>query len=61
MAVGVVACDVLGGSASEGEVGVAEPDHHEDQDDEVLGAPGGVCDASAGCCCEGGCCVEEEG
>lgn len=47
-----VVCDVLDEPASEGEGGVAEPDHQEDQDDEVLVAAGGWCD--------GGCCVEEE-
>jgi hypothetical protein len=51
-------CDVLDGPASvgeaEGEAGVAEPDHHEDQDDEVCGAAGGVLDASAGGCWVGG-------
>lgn len=62
VAAGVVACDVLlDGSDSEGERTVAEPDHQEDQDDEVLGAAAGVLDASAGgCCSEDGCCVEDE-
>jgi hypothetical protein len=39
------------GGEEEGDVGVEEVDHHEDQDDEVLGAAaGGVLDASARGC-----------
>lgn len=44
------ACDVLDGFVSEGEEDLAEPDHQEDQDEELLVAAGGVLDALAGDC-----------
>lgn len=44
------ASDVLDGSVSAGEEGLAEPDHQEDQDEELLGAAGGVLDVLAEGC-----------